>query len=537
MAEIDFNDLINPVGSTAWHSQWNYKGVDDRAFHYSEGNPHMKLIEDMLKSKHYKPEEIGDLYAKAYQWEADQAKWIQQLEVDQAIKQEQREYDNAVNQVARSRAAGINLDVAGSSGGSGSGTGTAAGATSPDNTSSIGRTDPYAGKYYQLAAIQTAAQFAQTMVDSTATIMGAVNSQRMLPSQINLNNAQAGLMDAEANEIDTLLTGKKKSIDLANTNAYLGQLAEMSHLLRPDATDEDFNTTLAGLGLAEEQIPTATNVIRQFHKDPLLLARFAQSKTQQRWSEVENAQYTEELVTQMVDLEKRTEYMQMQLDFETTDLQTKIATLLNTTEYAENNAELMIDTLDYNQDALELQAKQLSNDTTAYLEGLQQKAEVLNSIQSQRQAIIDYAEKQGRKITGNERATLDRLQAEYISLKTMFSNEFYKVKSSFLTAAQQRYQNYYRVNSKGMLNPASSLELYNMHSDVTFNDLLTHTKTAGDIANMWTNTAISAAGVAVDALGVARGYNFNSVYENAHNGMQFKKGFKAGQEGAFTINP
>lgn len=72
----------------------------------------------------------------------------------------------------------------------------------------------------------------------------------------------------------------------------------------------------------------------------------------------------------------------------------------------------------------------------------------------------------------------------------------------------------------------------NFFSDITFNDLIYHTRTPGQIANQWVNTGISAAGVVVDAVGVSRGFDFNETYRDVHNNREFNRGQAVGYEKA-----
>lgn len=508
MANLDYENLIGDEGLV--HHAKKYKGMVERRSYFSSNNPYFSMLEN---TSHGHSEQLADLYAKAYDYEADQAIYLQQLRVNEALKNEQREYDSMESQVARARAAGVNLDIQASAGGGSSGSGSASAPQQPSQLvdSNSQWSDRYAGKYYSLAALEAAGGFIQQIASSVGIILDSTSQMKVLPSQINLNEAQAGLMDAQANSINSLLPGQiegqtlqNAGQQLNNTNAFVGQLAKLSRLIVPEINDNDLTNTLTGLGYTTEQIPSASSIIRQFHKDPNLLNEFVSGDTKLRWSHAENAIYTKELVSQMVDLDQRTQYLQQQAQFETTELQKNIASILNTPEFADILAGNEMLNAEVNQQSLELAKKQLIFDTEAFLRNLEIRASNLEIIEHDMDQIVKFAKSQNREMSAQERATYDRLYAEYTALYTCTSQQFHEIKQSYLDAAQQMYHYKYATNGKGGLNPAIMLELANMYSDATFNDVIYHTKTVGDVANQWVNTAISGA-AAIGTIAIGKG--------------------------------
>lgn len=482
------------------------------------------------------------LYELAIQWEADYANLQEQREYNQGVLEEQRQYDSPVNQIARARAAGINPDLEGSSGSTSSGS--SAQMQIPAMADQTGQTkfsNQYDNTQLVFEGLNTAANFAGTLTTGVSSIMNAVSQMKMVPSQIALNEANAGLDTAKANEINQLLSGKKKSLDLANvaqgisnSTATLQQLAAFSELIAPDTAD--MAPHLRALGVEEAQIAPYTDLIKQMHANPQMRDKYAKAELSARWSEEQNDQYTNAVVAEMTELQRNIDYEQKHWTFQSTQLQGKIARLLNTDSYAESvasnevTAELLEgQALTIKGDEMKLYAKQLAYDTETFLRSIAERAVAIQSIDQ----TLANLHKQPK--TPERDAQINRLNAERIGIRTMLSNEFYKIKDAYLITSQQIYHNQTLLNKKGQVVNEGARSAPNFFSDATFNDLIHHQRTPGEIAQGWVNTTIDAAEVAVDAAGVARGFQFNTVYKEAHDGMQFKKGFKEGQKGAFAF--
>lgn len=545
------NPFMNPIGSVG-ESSYRDTVLPDTGTNYivyGEGgntrhqgnfrkdNPYFEQL--MIASNN---QDKDALYELAIQWEADYANLQEQREYNQGVLEEQREYDSPVNQIARARAAGINPDLDGSSGSTSSGS--SAQMQIPAMADQTGQTkfsNSYDNTQLVFEGINTAANFVSSMAGGVSGIMGAVSQLMTMPSQIALNEANAGLSGAKANEINQLLDGKKKAIDLSNigqgisnTSATLQQLAHFSKLIAPNTAD--MAPHLKALGVEEAQIAPYTDLIKQLHANPEMRDHFAKAELSARWSEEQNSQYTNALVAEMTELQRNIDYEQKHWTFQTTQLQGKIAKLLNTDSFAQQTASnemtaamLEGQALTIKGDEMKLYAKQLAYDTAAHLKAIEDRAVTLTSIDNTITALYKQPK------TPERDAQINRLNAERVGLRTMLSNEFYKIKDTYLVTSQQIYQNQTILDADNQILPEAQRSGANFFSDVTFNDLIHHTRTPDEIANQWVRTAVDAAGVAVDAAGVARGFHFNKTYKEAHDGMQFQKGYKAGREGAFSF--
>lgn len=520
------NTLTNPIGSVSdstTYREGSNSGTtwtDSKGRHtgqYLKNNPYfdqMRLAQDK--------QDIDALYELAIQWEADYANRQMQLEENRAILEEQRQYDSPVEQIARQRAAGINPDLEGSSGGSSS-SGSSAQLANPGMADQTGQTkfsNQYDNAHLVFEGINTASNLVGALAGGVSGIMTAVSNMKTVPSQILLNEANAGLSGAKAKEINELLAGKKEGTRLSNiaqgiqnSTATLQQLAHFADLIAPDTPD--MVPHLTALGVPEAQIPAYTDMIKQMHANPKMREQYAKAEVGAKWSEAENALYTDAVVAEMTDLGYKIQYAQQYWSFNTSQLKNKISALLNTDEVAGQSASNELEKLrlegaavGLSQDDVDLRVKQLKHDTEAYLRALTDHAEVLKTIENN---IVAY-ENAKNKNSPQVIAIVNRLRAEKLAMRGMLATEFNQIKSHYLSTTQQTYHYQTVLDKNGEVKDEGAVAKYNYFSDLTFNDLIYHRRTAGEIANQWVNTAIDAVGVGAQAY---TGYRIGNIGNGA----------------------
>lgn len=323
------NTFTNPVGSVSDSS--SYRSSPDQKTtwtdpdrrhtgQYSDVNPYF----DQMRLARNKQDQDA-LYELAIQWEADYTNRQMQLAENKAILDEQRLYDHPLAQVARQRAAGINPDLEGS--GSGTSSGSSAQLTNPGMADQTGQTkfsNQYDNAHLVFEGINTAASLVGALSGGVSNIMNAVSNMKILPSQIELNEANAVLSGAKAREIMHLLPGKKEGQLIANEGANLQNiahgisnatntlsfLAEISNLIDPSADDETLMPYLNSLGVPEQNQPYFRDIIKQMHANPQMREKYAKAELAAKWSEAENALYTDETVAEMTDLGYKIQYEQ-----------------------------------------------------------------------------------------------------------------------------------------------------------------------------------------------------------------------------------
>lgn len=183
-------------------------------------------------------------------------------------------------------------------------------------------------------------------------------------------------------------------------------------------------------------------------------------------------------------------------------MKNRISGLLNTEEFAEQAASNELESLRLEgasvglaQDEIDLRVEQLKHDTEAYLNSLADHAATLEAIDD----TIDALKAGENPDSPQIKALIDRLRAEKMSMRGLLSNEFNQIKTHYLRTAQQYYHSNTVLKPGGSIKDEGDVAKYNYFSDLTFNDLIYHRRTAGEIANQWVNTTISAAGVAAQA--------------------------------------
>lgn len=93
------------------------QGFASESLTWSENNPHLRAMQNARnREEFYKAREA------AYNWEADQANYAQQLADQEALRNDERSYNDPLSDIQRQRAAGLNPDLQGGSGSGSSGT-------------------------------------------------------------------------------------------------------------------------------------------------------------------------------------------------------------------------------------------------------------------------------------------------------------------------------------------------------------------------------------------------------------------------------
>lgn len=522
---IEENDITAVTGK---HGKIRHSGK------FSSSNPYLAQLE-VAKGNQDK----DALYELAVQWEADYANRQMQLEENRAILEEQREYDSPLAQTQRMREAGINPDLEGASVGSGSGNGSAqlANPGMADQTGQTKFSNQYDNLQTTFAGINSAASFAGALTSGVSGIMNAVSTLKTVPSQIALNEANAGLSSAKAGEINALLEGKKKSLNLSNvaqgiqnSTATLQQLAEFSHLIAPDTAD--FAPHLKALGVEEANIAPYTDMIKQMHANPEMRDKYAKAELSARWSEAENAQYTDALVGKMTDLSQKMELEKLEWEFNTTQLQNRISKILNNVDHAHQLAQNEVDSalvigqsLGVSSMQFQLAEEQLAVDLEAFYSAISDRAVVLETITREITAL--EAQQKIRK-TPDREAIIQALRAEQMAVRDMLSTQYYNVNTHLLTTAQQVYHSKRVLDENGWTKPEAELFRPSFLSSATFDDLIQHRRSDSEIARDNARNAIGFMQTAVDAAAVGRGFGFNSAYKKAHDGTQYRRGYEAG---------
>lgn len=420
------------VGYTSGSSE-RHRGV------FSEDNPYLSQL-----AVHTNQADGDALYELAVKWEADRAALL-----------EQRAYDDPMSQVARQRAAGINPDVAGASGGSSLSSGSSAQLGEQDNTSSFA--DSYADKQIELQqtaikwnAVSTIGGLAANIASIGASATQIFDTLSTLPSRRRLGNVQANIAEqTQADVIKSIGAGTTSNI-LDNVSSNIGILSSLSTLVGPDATDEDMTRTFTSLGMPSDSIPQYVSGVNEFRKNPNVKSYYANGQKQLNETEAFNQHYTSDVLGRMIANDIKMRDLDFTLGIQAQQFQKSVNDYFMTEKNAKNTAILQSTSLDSgiaqnvtDVAKYDLMRKQIKHDVEAFSRSIEHTAEIYNESKQVCADILKKVSAEGRTPTAAERAILDSEYAKQVQLMGLGSQSL-AMQYSFL---QHTYMNRYQADA------------------------------------------------------------------------------------------
>lgn len=520
------NTFIEPVGSipmttdlpTGTNDSYDVVGRGGKVRHtgnFSPNNPYLAQLQVATSNQ-----DKDALYELAVQWEADYANLNEQRAYNRQVLEEQRQYDSPEAQVARQRAAGINPDLAGT-GSSGTSSGSSAQMQLPAMADQSGQTkfsNAYDNTSLVFEGINTAANVVSSFAGGFGTIMESIDKLKTLPSRISMHEAQAGLMQAEANEINEMLPGKKEGQKLGNagqslynigkgienSSAILQQLAGFSQLISPDTAD--FAPHLKALGVAEENIAPYTDIIKQMHANPKMRDQYAKASVSARWSEAENTQYSTDLIGRMVSSSIKIQQQEQQFAEDYNTVQNRVQAILAADpQYAQDTADLVITDTAHSLDQQAFAIQQFERDVEVYGQNIEDIAWSIKRSQATIQDIYNKAGKEKRELSPVEKATIEDLQTTIRQQRVLGSQQVQQLYGLEKHANRLKFYSEDRIKtSTGESEPLTSLQRHNIESRIVFDDVLTDVKTGTELALDVAGRVISTLGIAAATRGTQR---------------------------------
>lgn len=477
----------------------------------SKDNPYYSSL--MMASNN---QDKDALYELAIQWEADNANLQEQRSYDRSVLEEQREYDSPLAQVQRAREAGINMDLTGGSG-SGSGIGNSSAQLTPreikDQEGQTKFKNQYDDANTWFNGINAASGFISSLTGGFTNIVNGISQIKQLPSLIKLNEANAGLAGSQANEIDSLLSGKKKAIDLDNTARYMDQIGKLQGLLKIGFKDEEASSLFNTVGIPEDQHAQLMNSIRGVHERPEILGQWHSDSLEARKARLRDKFMTEDFVSKCIDIQKQTELMQLQFEKADASLMSSIQIALS------EDAEYVNDLI-----ATEKQGAEASNiQASIAMQNAQKDMESWGKLWDEKAQMLKFAKghldalKNAALADGNwseeEKANYNTAWVHYMSLRDGLSTEFNQMRGRFIEILQKRWESASLINDKGGLVNMDFIGAVQNFSNINFDDGFTALPSGGEIVRGWFNTAIYAGDVA------SRFVQANAI-RHIHNGQQ-----------------
>lgn len=501
-AKDKMKDFLNPDGSIT-----EIVGEGGKVRHrgaFGDDNPYFQQLQYANNNQ-----DKDALYELAIQWEADRANLL-----------EQREYEDPINQIKRQRAAGINPDIA--AGGSGAGTSAGSSAQIADQTGQTKFSNKYDNTHLALEGINTAVNAVGTFVGAYGTIADSITKFKALPSQIASNEAGANLANAQAGEINSLLSGKKKSLDLGNALQFIDTIGGLSSMIAPDADDESFNNLVASAGIPEAERAGAVSAIRSAQKNPEFLQNYKNNILADRQAQAQLEHYTSEVFSKLIDEQLQLE--QMGLDFQI--MQQSIANkvkrfLYHSPEYQENLADIEMMGAELGAQNLELAKEQLKRDFNAYGTHLQSIVDGITQLETRNAELDEFRKK--RKLSPPEQLEYDTNLLRVSQLYGLGSQQVGEVYAILNDANRQKF---YLVNNTNYsedrgLTPGLGVVGTGLDDDtiiygqIGFKEVVNGAYTTQQLAQEWSKIAIQGASTAAQTyigykLGGAAGKAINA---------------------------
>lgn len=497
------NGFVNPYGSADYTVVRGTGGKVRHRGEFSEDNPYLAQLEAASNNQ-----DKDALYELAIQWQADRANLL-----------EQREYDDPVNQIKRQRAAGINPDIAGSNGAGGTSAGSSA--QIADQTGQTKFSNKYDNINNTLNGVNTAVNAIGTFVGAYGTIADSITKFKSLPSQIASNEAGANLANAQAGEINSLLSGKKKSLDLGNALQFIDTIGGLSSIIAPDADDESFNNLVASAGIPEAERAGAISAIKSAQQNPEFLQNYKNNILAERQAQAELEHYTSEVFSTLVEEQLQLEQMGLDFNIMQQSIANKVKTFLyHSPEYQENLADIEMMGAQLGAENLELAKEQLKRDFNAYGSHLNAIVEGIQQLESRNAQFDEF--RKNRKLSPAEQLEYDTNLLRLSQLYGLGSQQVGEVYGILNDANRQKF---YLVNNSNYredrgLTPGLGVVGTGISDDtiiygqIGFKEVVNGVYTTQQLAQEWSKIAIQGASTAAQTyigykLGGAAGKTFN----------------------------
>lgn len=165
--------------------------IQEDTDYLSPNNPYVVQLENAENKTDYKR-----LYTQAIQWEANQVDYQQQLSDQRKLRDEERFYNSEAQQAQRMRAAGLNPDTLGLSGGS-SGSGGGVSTPSMVGTDLAELNTPVENAQTASSVISSTAGLISSVTGGISSITGTIQSIRNFDNVLRGSSASAGIAEAQ----------------------------------------------------------------------------------------------------------------------------------------------------------------------------------------------------------------------------------------------------------------------------------------------------------------------------------------------------
>lgn len=438
--EID--TFIHPVGSVPIEggslSSYEIRGKGGSLRHrmsISADNPYLPQLESANNNQ-----DKDALYERAIDWEANRDQYDYELQKNREILEEQREYDNPVNQVARQRKAGINPDLAGSSG-SGSGSGSSATMAVPTQADVTAATS-FSNKYDNIDKVFAGIDTVVSAVGAITSSVGAVNGlfeaistfgirRNILESEASGAAAQAQLLGTQAALQDATFESDVSSKRLVNIERNIGLLGQLSELITPETSNEDAISILDALGINTSEHTALMRGLDLFRKSPAFQDRYNRQKLSLEQSKGMLPVFgVSEFWTQLSDFQGKLQLSQAENEFYISEFAKLVTTLTSTPENAQNIATAEITSNAANVEEMKIRKEQATSTINAILNNITYRRKFYDdSVKRATELDKDYkkAKGQSKEYIGTALVKEQMMQMQLMSLSNSELTQIYNL--------------------------------------------------------------------------------------------------------------
>lgn len=454
------NSIIEPWWSPETSGNTVVKGTYGKTRHagnFSQSNPYAQQLAVATNNQ-----DKDALYEKAVNWEADRASL-----------EEQRAYDDPSAQVARQRAAGINPDLSGSSGGSSISSGSSA--VQPQTQ---GQTK-FSNSYDTSATVFQGMQATASLISSlTGAVSGgfdlvkgistfgdflsqSASQSSMLKTAANIASQTApGVIAAQNAENQIAVDTAESRTSSMNLDAYHKKLAfvdTLSHMLdgTKEYTDDELDSFISRVGYTDSGGELRT-LMRDYMGTPQLRKYYNDYALQARASQIANVAAPYDFLLSVQQTSNQCKLQEITLQQMLGSFKQSIANLTFTDEQAQNIASAQ--NLD---NATKVQQNKLAYETAVYeLQNFFRALEVNKSAIADLDArIAEYTynhtsrDEMGRvtnrQMTSEEIAALMSLKTARSALYTLGSQHFGEMQQIINSAYMSWFNSETSINKNG----------------------------------------------------------------------------------------
>lgn len=463
--------FTNPNGSV--YNVFDGSGQTRHSGIFSKNNPYYNQLAFATNNA-----DKDALYAQAVEWEANNRDYQIQLETNKAILDEQRAYDDPSSRIARDRAAGINPDIAGSSGGSSGGSSSAQMSVPQmaDADANVTYSNKYDNTRLVFEGLSSAANLLSSVTSFGQGVVGCFDMLKTLPGRVSLMDSQTNLANKQAD----FANAQTNQVSEQTVQTRVNTLGNLSQMFTDESSDDDINATLTALGYAPDDIDSTRDSIRTFQKNPKMREMFDTNRHNALRAEQKFQKYTPEIIGRIMSFSAQFEQSSAQFQADSALVQSKIQSYLVNSSYSADTASAISQGAVVDREKAELAYKEVERDISAYVQNV---ADIKDTIKQSEALVSDItkASKARGYLTSAEEAIIDAELIKQSQLRALGSNQLSNVYSMARSTAKNRYNADALLSDDG--NPLMNVLVERHHTfrDFTFDDMVTNNTSAESV--------------------------------------------------------